>query len=112
PHLDLPREVGQLVDREHAAVGARQQPEVHRQLVREQMPAARGLDRVDVPDDVGDRDVGGRELLHVARVARQPGDRRAVAVLVYEFALVLGDRLERVVGPLANRWAWDLFVYL
>jgi hypothetical protein len=32
-HLDLAREVGQLVDREDAAVGPRQQPEVHRQLV-------------------------------------------------------------------------------
>ena len=78
-HLDLPREVGQLVDREDAAVGARQQAEVHRQLVGQQVPAARRLDRVHVADDVGDRHVGRRELLDVARVARQPRDRRAIA---------------------------------
>ena len=43
--LDLAREVGQLVDREDAAVGPRQQPVVHRQLARELDAAARRLDR-------------------------------------------------------------------
>ena len=37
----------------------------------------RGLDRIDVADHVGDRHVGRGQLLDVARVARQPGDRHA-----------------------------------
>src|SRR2546426_6767031 len=48
--------------------------------------------------------------LHVARVARQPGDRRAVAVLVHELAPVLGDRRERVVVHFAPREDRDLLV--
>ena len=43
--LDLAGEVGQLVDAEDAAVGARQQPVVNRQLVGQLQPAARRLDR-------------------------------------------------------------------
>ena len=79
--LDLRAQVGQLVDREDAAIGAGQQPEVHRQLVGEQVPAAGGLDRVHVADDVGDGDVRCRELLDEALVALEPRDRRAVAQL-------------------------------
>src|SRR5205823_7017830 len=85
-HLDLPGEIGQLVEGEHAAVRPWQQPEMHRQLVGEEVAAPGRLDRVHVPDDVGDGDVRGRELLDVARVARQPGDRRAVAVLGHDLA--------------------------
>src|SRR2546426_12117295 len=48
--------------------------------------------------------------LHVARVARQPGDRRAVAVLVHELAPILGDRRERVVVHFAPREDRDLLV--
>ena len=109
-HLDLAREVRQLVDREDPAVGARQQAEVHRQLVRQEMPAARGLDRVHVADQVGDGHVGGRELLDVARFARQPGDRRGVAQLRDPLPAVLGDRLKRIVVDLAARQHRDLFV--
>ena len=79
--LDLAGEVGQLVDREDAAVRARQQPVVHRQLVGELQAGARGLDRIEVADQVGDRDVGRRQLLDVARVAVEPADRQVVAGL-------------------------------
>jgi hypothetical protein len=41
--LDLAGEIGQLVDREDAAVGARQQPVVHRQLVGELCPPRAAL---------------------------------------------------------------------
>ena len=78
--LDPLGEVGQLVDREDAAVGARDQPVVDRQLVG-QVAALGDLDRVDLADQVGDRDVGRRQLLGVAPVARQPVDRGRVAVL-------------------------------
>ena len=80
PDLNLAGQVGQLVDRENAAVGPRQQPVVHRQLARELQARPRRLDRIDVADHVGDGHVGRRQLLDVAQVARQPVDRRAVAL--------------------------------
>jgi hypothetical protein len=83
-HLDLAGQVGQLVDREDAAVGARQQPEVDRELVGQDVAPARRLDRVDVADHVGDGDVGRGELLDVALLAPDPRDGRVVAVLLHE----------------------------
>ena len=64
--LDLAGQVGQFVDREDAAIGARQQAEVHRQLAASCSPPLRRLDRIDVADHVGDGDVGRRELLDIA----------------------------------------------
>ena len=108
--LNLAGQVGQLVDREDPAVGARQQSEVHGQLVGQEVPAARGLDRVHIPDDVRDGDVRCGELLHVAGVAWQPRDGCPVAPLGYQFAPELRDRRERIVvhlAPLQNR---NLFI--
>ena len=79
PHLNAAGEVGQLVDREDAAVRPRQQPVVHRQLVAELEPAPRRLDRIDVADHVGDGHVRRRELFDVALVAvtaTRSADRR------------------------------------
>ena len=53
PHLDPFREIGQLVDDEDPAMGARQQPVVDRQLVG-QVAALGDLDRVDLADEVRD----------------------------------------------------------
>ena len=39
------------------------------------------LDRIDLADQVGDRDVRRGELLAVAVVAADPGDRQRVALL-------------------------------
>ena len=80
-HLDLAGQIGQFVDGENAAIGARQQAVVHRQFVAEFVPAARGLDGIDVADHVGDRHVGRGQLLHVALVAVEPRDGRFVALL-------------------------------
>ena len=99
--LDLPGEVRQLVDGEDAAVGARQQPVVHRQLVGEIQPRLRRLDRIDVADHVGDRDVGRRELLDVALVAAQPRDRQRVTLLGEARAAPGADRRGRIVVNLA-----------
>ena len=78
--LDPLGEVGQLVDGEDAAVGARDEPEVDRLGVA-QGAALGDLDRVDVADEVADGRVGRRELLGVAVVAVHParpaGRRRA-----------------------------------
>ena len=67
--LDARREIGQLVDREDAAVGARNDSEVDDLGVGVGEPAGRRLDRIDVAEQVGDRDVRSRELLAVARLA-------------------------------------------
>ena len=40
------------------------------------------LDRVDLADEVGDRDVRRGELFRVAPIARQPVDRRGVTLLL------------------------------
>ena len=100
-HLNLAREIRQLVDGEDAAIRPRQESEVHRQLVGQEMPPTRRLDRIDVADDVGNGDIGRRELFHEPELARQPRDRRTVAVLRNDLAAVLGDRIERIVVDLA-----------
>ena len=71
--LDVGGEVGQLVDGEDAAVGARDQAEVHRRFVGE-VAALGVLDQVDLADQVGDGHVGRGELLVVAVVAVDPLD--------------------------------------
>jgi hypothetical protein len=73
-HLDLAGQVGQFVDGEDAAVGARQQSVMHGQFVGDVLPAARRLDRVDIADHVGDGHVRRGQLFHVTVVAAQPGD--------------------------------------
>jgi hypothetical protein len=99
-HLDALREVRQLVDGEDPAVGTRDQPVVERQLVT-QVAAFGDTDRVDLADEVGDRDVGRGELLGIAAVARQPVDRRVVTELVDERPCRRGDGRVRVVIELA-----------
>ncbi len=100
--LDLAGEVGQLVDGEHPPVGSRQQPVVHCQVARQLDAASRRLDRVDVTDDVGNRDVRGGQLLDVARVAGQPGDRHRLSFALGERPARAADRRERVVVDLAS----------
>ena len=85
--LDALGEVGQLVDREDAAVGARHHAVVDGELVGE-VATFGDLDRVDLADQVGDRRVGRRELLAEAAVAVHPVDRRVVTVLRDELARV------------------------
>ena len=74
-HLDPLGEVGQLVDRDDAAVAARDQPEVDRLGVAEAAPLG-DLHRVDVTDQVGDRGVRGGQLLGVPLGAVPPRDRQ------------------------------------
>ena len=100
--LDALGEVGQLVDGEDAAVGAGHQAVVQRELVG-QVAALGDLDRVDLADEVGDRRVGGGQLLAEAVVAVHPVDRRVVALLGDEVAGVARHRVVRVVVDLASR---------
>ena len=98
-HLDALGEVGQLVDRDDAAVAARDEAEVDGLGVAE--PAALGHPhRVDVTDQVGDAGVGGGELLGVPLVAVPPLDRQVVTALGRPPLRLHGDRLERVLAQL------------
>ena len=99
--LDLAGQVRQLVDGEDAAVGARQQAVVHRQIVGELQAAPRRLDRIDVADHVGDRHVRRRQLFHQPPRARQPGHRQAVAFLAGAGAAGGAERCVRIVVDLA-----------
>ena len=99
-HLDALGEVGQLVDGEDAAVGARHQPVVHRLGIAE--GAALGdLHRVDVADQVADAGVRSGQLLAVPLAAVLPPDRQSVAELHVQPAAPRADRRLRVVVDLA-----------
>ena len=101
--LNLSRQIGQFVDGEDAAIGARQQAVVHGQFAREFVSAARRLDGIDVADQVGDGDVGRGQLLHVALIGREIGDRRVVAQPRNFVAAAPADRRVRIVVNFAAR---------
>ncbi|CFE81057.1 Uncharacterised protein [Mycobacterium tuberculosis] len=73
-HLDAFGEVGQLVDRDDAAVRPRDEP-VGDGFGIPEAAALGNLDRVDVADQVGDAGVGGGQLLGVALAAVLPRHR-------------------------------------
>ena len=101
-HLDFAGEIGQFVDGEDAAVGARKQAVVHGQLVGKIPPAARGLDGIDVADDVGDGHVGRGQFFDEAVFAREPGDGRVVALLGHNVAASPADGVQRMIVNLAS----------
>jgi len=74
---------------------------VDRQLVGE-VPALRDLDRVDLADEIGDGDVGRRELLAVALIGREPDQLDGVTVVRDPVLAGGADRLERIVVDLAS----------
>ncbi len=91
PDLDLGGEIGQLVDAENAAVGARDQPEVHGQLARE-ITALGVLDHVDLADQVGDGYIGRGQFFVVSLTPADPLDRRRIALGRDQIASILRDR--------------------
>ena len=101
--LDALGEVGQLVDGEDAAVDARDEAVVQRQLVAE-VAAFGDLDRVDLADEVRDGGVGRRQLLAVALRAVDPGDRRGLTELV---DAVEREARDRGVGVVVDLGALD-----
>ena len=100
--LDALGQVRQLVDAEDAAVRARQQAVVDGQLVSE-VAAFRDLDRVDLADQVGDRDVGRGELFAIAAVAADPCDLDLVSILLDQVEAAAADRLVGMVVDFAPR---------
>src|SRR4029079_8518373 len=84
-HLDALGEVGQLVDREDRPVGAGHDDLVYGELVGQVAPLG-NLDGVDLADQVGDRRVGGGQLLAEATIPVHPFDRRLVTALGQQHA--------------------------
>jgi hypothetical protein len=78
---------------------------VHGELGAELVAGARGLDGVDVADEVGYGDVGRGELFDVALLGRHPVDGRVVAERGDE---VFGELGERRVGVVAQLGAGDV----
>src|ERR1019366_1493932 len=100
-NLDLAREIRQLVDGEDAAIGARQQSVVDRVLATQFVAALGRLDGVDVADQVGDGDVGGRQLFHVTIGRRQVRNGRVIRVVGQQFAAAPANRRVRIVVDFA-----------
>src|SRR5271165_5946447 len=65
-HLDFSCQIGKFVDREYSAIGAGKQAIVDGQFAAELVPTLGGLDGIDVSNQIGDGDVGRRQLLHIA----------------------------------------------
>jgi hypothetical protein len=65
------------------------------------MSCPRRLDRIDIADHVGDRDVRGSQLFDIALVAVQPRDVRVVGLIGDEVAAAAADRHVRVVVDFA-----------
>ncbi len=99
--LDALGEIGQLVHREDAAVGPRDEAVVQGEFVGQIAPLG-DLDRVDLADEVGDRGVGRGQLLAESVIAVDPRDRRVVAVLGDQLAGVARDGVVRVVVDLGT----------
>ena len=108
-HLDPFREIGELVDGEDAAVGARHQAVMDGQLVR-QILALGDPDRVDLANQVGDRGVGGGQLLAVALLRRDPAHIDPVPLGRHAVAAGAADRRIRIVVDLTTLHDWDLFI--
>ncbi len=100
--LDSGLKVRKFVDSEDSSIRAGNDPEVNRPLVRVVEPLRRGLNRVDVADEVGNRDVRGREFFPVSGIAVEPLDLDVVPVLLDEIHAALAHWLEGVVIDFAS----------
>ena len=98
-HLDALGQVGQLVDGDDAAVGARDQA-VGDGLRVAEAAALGDLDRVDVADQVGHAGVRGGQLLGVPLAAVPPLDRQLVARVGGPPDRLRRDRRVRVLAQL------------
>ena len=109
-HLDLSRQVGQLVHRKDPAVRPRQQAVVNGELIGQVQAAPRRPDGIHVADDVRDGHVRRRQLLDVAQIPGQPRDRRLVSLFRDALATGSAERCVRVVVDLAPGDHRDLVV--
>src|ERR1043165_9466139 len=109
-NLDFAGEVRQFIDREEAAIRARQKTIVNRELVAEQVAAFGRLDGIDIADDIGNGHVGRRQLLDEARVATDPVDMRGVTVQLNRLPPRRADGITRIVVDFRAGDDRDVFV--
>ena len=76
---------------------------MHGQLVGNIVAVAGGFDGVDIADHVGDGHIRSGELLHIAKVAVEPGDGRGAAIGGHQFAAAAADGTVRMVVNFASR---------
>ena len=107
--LDPLGQVGQLVDGEDAPVGPGHKAVVKGELVG-QVAAFRHLDWVDFADEVGDRSVGGRQLLTEALFAAHPFDRAFFALGFDQLTGIAGDGMIGVIEDFRTGDDWEPLV--
>src|SRR5882672_1795540 len=74
------------------------------------MSALRGLDRIDVADDVRDRDIGCGQLFDKTRIALDPVDVGQIAVQIESLPAEGRDRRKRIVVYFRTGDHWKALV--
>src|SRR4029077_8152932 len=100
PHLNFLGQVGQLVDRENPAIGARDKSVMDSLLVSE-IATLRNLNRIDLANKIRHRDIRRREFFRITSVAMEPNYFRRVALLRSQLHASTAYWRERVVKDLA-----------
>src|SRR6185437_12580582 len=100
-HLNFPGQIRQFVDGKKAAIGARQQTVVDRELVGKIAAAFGRANRVDVADDVGNGHVRRGEFFDITAIARKPGDLDCFAFESSTFAAGAANGAVRIVVDFA-----------
>src|SRR5882762_8508596 len=72
------------------------------------MPTTGRLDWINISNQIRYGDIRRGQLLYVAVLGRQPGNRRGVSFFRQEFATVPADRSIRIIVDLAPRDVWHL----
>jgi hypothetical protein len=108
-HLDARGEVGQLVDREDAAVGARHETIMYRFLIGKITPFGH-FDRIDFTHQIGNGNIGGCQFFAVSGIAIDPLNRRVIAQLLKLFATGTANRMVRIVVDFTALNDWNAFI--
>src|SRR5690348_4488204 len=99
--LNFSSEIGQFVDGENAAIGAREQAIVNGEFVGEIVPALCGANGIHVADHVGDGHVGSGEFFDITAAAREPANGQRFAFGLGAFAAGVANGAIRIVVDLA-----------
>src|SRR5262249_37916136 len=101
--LNFPGKIGQFIDGEDAAVRTWQQAVMDAQLTADRMSSLCRLDRIDIPDDVGNGHVRCSQFFDIAFVPTPILDRCFVALFLNQIATAPAYRTEGIVVNLTTR---------
>src|SRR5208283_997943 len=110
PNLNFPSQIGQLVHCKYSSVSARKQAVMNRQFVRKIATTSRSPDGVNVPDDIGNRNVWRGQFLHVPLIPGHPRDGSIVALDSHFLSTRTANRTQRVIVNLAPCNHWNFLV--